>query len=354
MKLEVRLSEKNYTLWIDQGNLMEIGSWLREIWSLRQVVVVTDTTVNNLYGELVFQKLNEAGFKASSVTVTPGEGSKSFTNAMRLFEALAEKNMTRSDGIVLLGGGVVGDLGAFVASTYMRGISFVQVPTTLLAQVDSSIGGKTAINTDAAKNLVGTFAQPDGVLIDTTTLQTLTDRQVSEGIAEIVKSAAIADKGLWKTLTEINTKETLIDQAVEIIHACCKIKAKAVEEDEFDFGARLLLNFGHTIGHSIEKTQGYGVVTHGEAVAIGMVQITRVAEEKGLTAKGTTRQLEAMLRKFELPTSLDNWNEAALFDGVTHDKKMRGNQLKVILLSEIGQAYIQILESDLFKEFLKK
>lgn len=189
--------------------------------------------------------------------------------------------MTRSDGIVALGGGVVGDLAGFVASTYMRGIHFLQIPTSLTAQVDSSIGGKTGVNTSFAKNMVGTFTQPDGVLIDPETLQTLGKRELIEGMGEVIKYGLIDDVELWEELSAMDgSPESILAHAESIIYRSCNVKRKVVVEDELDNGVRLYLNFGHTIGHAIEATAGYGKVMHGEAVAIGMVQISRVAEKR--------------------------------------------------------------------------
>lgn len=353
MKLTVNLPNREYDLWIERGNLQDVGTWLSDLWQPQQVVIISDKTVASLYGDLVQDKLAEAGFNVSLFAIEPGEASKSLSNAEWLYGELAKKGMTRSDGVVVLGGGVVGDLGAFVASTYMRGLHFVQIPTTLLAQVDSSIGGKTAVNTRHAKNLVGTFAQPDGVLIDVETLNTLDERRISEGIAEIVKSAAIADKNLWDKLEKFRNSRELLDDAVAVIHACCAVKKTVVEEDELDNGIRLILNFGHTIGHGIENTYGYGVVTHGEAVSLGMIRISQAAEQKGLMPKGVTEHLAGMLEKFDLPVTLADWQPEAVFQAITHDKKTRGSQIKLILLEEIGTAKIVTLPLVEVKDFLE-
>ena len=297
--------------------------------------------MNKLYGAAVEKELQAAGFETSLIAVAAGEQSKSLETAQLLYDFLAEQQLTRSDGLIALGGGVVGDLAGFVASTYMRGIHFLQVPTTLLAQVDSSIGGKTAVNTKKAKNLVGTFAQPDGVLIDPNTLKTLEPRRVREGIAEIVKSAAIADVELWHRLSSLENEQDLVAHAEEIITACCKIKRDVVEEDELDLGLRLILNFGHTIGH-------------GEGVSLGMIQITQVAEQQGLSPLGTTQELVTMLEKFHLPVTTDRWSEERLYQAITHDKKTRGGQIKIIVLEKIGQAKIVSLPTEEIRAFLNR
>ncbi|MBP1041736.1 3-dehydroquinate synthase [Vagococcus sp. BWB3-3] len=352
MKLTVTLPRHRYDLTIGAGVLANVGQWVSSLWQPQRVMVITDETVQQLYAEQVLKALRQAGFTADAFAVPAGETSKSLTQAEELYDWLASQGMTRKDGIIALGGGVVGDLTGFVASTFMRGLHFLQIPTTLLAQVDSSIGGKTAVNTASAKNLVGTFAQPDGVLIDTETLKTLEPRRVREGIAEIVKSAAIADIALWTKLSGLKDEHELLENAEEIIAACCKVKRRVVEEDEFDTGQRLILNFGHTIGHGIENTAGYGVVTHGEAVAIGMVQISRVAESKGLMPLGTTAQLSEMLLKFNLPITTEYWSEEAIFKALTHDKKTAGSDIRIILLEKIGQAKIVTIATDEMKEFL--
>lgn len=352
MKLTVTLPNHSYDLTIEKGLLAEIGNWTKQLWTPQKVVIITDTNVQKLYAEQVQNSLKEAGFQPSIFVVEAGEQSKSLTVAAQIYDFLADEGLTRSDGIIALGGGVVGDLAGFVASTYMRGLHFLQVPTTLLAQVDSSIGGKTAVNTTKAKNLVGTFAQPDGVLIDPDTLNTLEVRRVREGISEIIKSAAIADKELWKQLLALKDEQDLLRHPVDIIAACCKIKRKVVEEDELDNGVRLLLNFGHTIGHALENTAGYGVLTHGEGVAIGMSQITRVAEEKALTPLGTTQQLNELIQKFNLPITTDKWEKEALYAALTHDKKTRGGKINIILLESIGQAKIVRIPIEEMKSYL--
>lgn len=352
MKLTVTLPNHSYDLTIEKGILAEIGNWTKQLWTPQKVVIITDTNVQKLYAEQVQASLKEAGFQPTIFVIEAGEQSKSLTVAAQIYDFLADEGLTRSDGIIALGGGVVGDLAGFVASTYMRGLHFLQVPTTLLAQVDSSIGGKTAVNTTKAKNLIGTFAQPDGVLIDPNTLSTLEIRRVREGIAEIIKSAAIADNKLWKQLLALKDEQDLLTHAVDIIAACCKIKRKVVEEDELDNGVRLLLNFGHTIGHALENTAGYGVLTHGEGVAIGMSQITRVAEEKILTPLGTTRKLNDVIQKFGLPITTDKWNKEALYAALTHDKKARGGKINIILLESIGQAKIVRIPIEEMKSYL--
>ena len=354
MKLSVNLPDKSYDLLIEKDSLKHVGTWVASLWEKQKIVIITDETVASIYGRDVQTSIEEAGFKVAMFSITPGEASKSLATAETLYHFLAEEGMTRKDGIIILGGGVVGDLGGFVASTFMRGLHFLQIPTTLLAQVDSSIGGKTAVNTSDAKNLVGTFTQPDGVLIDPSTLLTLEDRRIREGLAEVVKSAAIADKELWELLKDIKNEKDALNYAEEIIYACCNVKRKVVEEDERDTGIRLILNYGHTIGHAIEQTSGYGVITHGEAVAIGMCQIAAAAEKIGTMPKGIYLELEEMLRRFNLPTQLEAWDEEKLYLALTHDKKTSGDTIRIILLKAIGEATIETISIEEMKKYLKK
>ncbi|HLQ40254.1 MAG TPA: 3-dehydroquinate synthase, partial [Tetragenococcus sp.] len=298
MKLTINLKDHAYDILIRQNSLAQCGQWVRELWQPKKIAIITDSNVRPLYARIVASSLEKAGFTCLVLEIAAGEASKSLEKANILYQKLAAENFSRSDGIIALGGGVIGDLAGFVASTYMRGIPFLQIPTSLLAQVDSSIGGKTAVNTPWAKNLIGSFYQPEGVLIDTTVLSTLSPRRLREGTAEIIKSAAIGDRKLWELLDTLPDETALLQRAEEVIIPTLKVKRKVVEEDEFDQGNRLILNFGHTIGHAIEKTAGYGVVSHGEGVAIGMIQITKAAEKMQETPAGIMTVLQRMLEKF--------------------------------------------------------
>jgi len=311
MKIRIDIPHHPYEIQIEKGCLAQAGQWLRELWQPQKVVIVTDNHVASLYAEKVKLSLEDAGFQVAVFDFLEGEERKNLTTVQKVYEFLVKQGLTRSDGIVALGGGVVGDLAGFVASTYMRGIHFVQIPTSLTAQVDSSIGGKTGVNTPFAKNMVGTFAQPDGVLIDPLVLETLGKRELIEGMGEVI-------------------------------------------EDELDNGVRLYLNFGHTIGHAIEATAGYGKVMHGEAVAMGMVQISKVAEEKGLMPIGITQSITEMCQKFGLPVDYENWDVDKLYQALTHDKKARGNTLKLVLVPELGSATIHPVSLEEMKDYLVK
>ncbi|SDB42952.1 3-dehydroquinate synthase [Streptococcus henryi] len=355
MKLHVDLSTNPYDILIERGSLTKTGEWARSIWNCQKIAIITDNHVGDLYANQVKSSLEEAGFEVILFEFLEGEASKNLTTVNKAYDFLIENNMTRSDGIVALGGGVVGDLAGFVASTYMRGIPFLQIPTSLTAQVDSSIGGKTGVNTPKAKNIVGTFAQPKGVLIDPDVLVTLGERELIEGMGEVVKYGLIDDVELWDLLEKLDGKpQSILENAEQIIYHSCNVKRKIVVEDEFEGGVRMYLNFGHTIGHAIEQTAGYGKVMHGEAVAIGMVQISRVAEKKGLMPDGITDQIEAMCAKFGLPTAHEPWHVDDLYAALTHDKKARGNSIKTVIVPELGSAAINQIPLEEMKEYLEK
>ena len=344
--MEIVLPEKTYEIIVRRHALDSVGEWIASLWQNKKIAIISDENVYPIYGDKIHHQLTN--YEVCHYAVPAGESSKSLTMANNLYEFLADQQFTRSDAIIALGGGVVGDLASFVASTYMRGIAFVQIPTSLLAQVDSSIGGKTAVNSSKAKNMIGTFAQPDGVMIDPETLNSLPELRVREGIAEIIKCGAISDASLWQDLEKLTGLQDLLEHSEAIISKALNVK----KEDEFDNGSRLLLNFGHTIGHAIENTAGYGKISHGEAVAIGMVQISQTAEEKGLSPKGITDEIKAMNQKYGLPNAYQPWEAEKFYSAITHDKKARGDSLNIILLDEIGQARIQKIKLIEIKDFL--
>ncbi|MGT2883652.1 3-dehydroquinate synthase [Streptococcus ferus] len=355
MKLNVNLPRTPYDIVIEKGVLSKTGQWVKQLWQPQKIVIITDNKVGSLYANKVKFSLEDAGFDVSVFDFLHGEAQKNLTTVNKAYAFLVQQGLTKSDGIVALGGGVVGDLAGFVASTYMRGIHFLQIPTSLTAQVDSSIGGKTGVNTSFAKNMVGTFTQPDGVLIDPETLKTLGHRELIEGMGEVVKYGLIEDLELWQELQQMDgSPESILDHAESIIYRSCEVKRKVVVEDELDNGVRLHLNFGHTIGHAIEATAGYGKVMHGEAVAIGMVQLSRVAESKGLMPAGITQVIIDMCAKFGLPTDYEPWDTEALYKALTHDKKARGKTIKTVIVPELGSAAINQIPIDEMKEYLEK
>ena len=352
MKLTVAFEDRSYDISIEKGLLQNCGEWAAEIWSPRKVIIVSDENVSQIYGAIVQKQLKEKGFETYRITVEPGEKTKSLQTAEQLFAQFLDLGLTRKDGVIILGGGVVGDLVGFVASTYQRGVPFLQIPTTLLAQIDSSIGGKTAVNLPQGKNLVGTFYQPDGVLIDPETLNTLPVRHLREGLAEAIKYGAIADSALFEKLESLADETDFLHQPIPIISRCCEIKKEIVEQDERDTGLRFLLNFGHTIGHGIEQVAGYGKYNHGEAVAIGMNQMTRITEKRGSTPIGTAKRLEELIKKFHLPLTYASVNPEEIANVMTRDKKGQGGSLKMVQLEKIGQAELFSIDKSELLDFL--
>lgn len=336
-----------YEVLVGQQLLEQAGTLIEHVVSFQKAVIVTDDKVAPLYLEKVLSSFSDQ-YHIEVFVLPNGESSKCETELFRLFSFLCEKGLTRTDLLIALGGGVVGDLCGFAASCYLRGIPFVQIPTTLLAQVDSSVGGKTAIDLPQGKNLVGTFYQPKLVLCDTDTLKTLEPADFAGGMAEVIKYGCIADRALFDTLHEPLTDERL----VHIISRCIEIKAQVVAVDEHDTGLRMMLNFGHTIGHAVEKYHHYTDYTHGEAVAIGMVKILTLAAAAGYCPASFADEVEALCKLHHLPTVCDV-PEEVLFAVCGLDKKNAGDTIRIILLKTIGEASIVPMKHDRFRDFLK-
>lgn len=339
-KVDINLFEHSYPIYIEKGIFNDLGKYIKEVAKTKKLAIVTDENVNKLYGNKIIEILKKEDFEIKKIVVPAGEESKSFKKYEKVLNEMLNFSMTRSDLIIAFGGGVVGDLTGFVASSLLRGVNFVQVPTTLLAQVDSSVGGKVAINTSYGKNLIGAFYQPIGVYIDPNLLETLTKRYFADGMAEVIKYGCIKDKELFYDLLNY-TKEEFDENIEKTIYRCCDIKREVVEKDEKDIGERMLLNFGHTIGHAIEKYFNYKTFTHGEAVAVGMSMITKMAEGLGETNIGTSDEILKILRKYLLPVRVQLKNKEKVLKTIGLDKKNIGRSLSIILLKEIGEAYIK-------------
>ncbi len=348
--VHVDLGPKSYDIEIERGILPYIGSKIKKLLpKTEKIAIITDSHVGPLYASLLQESLEKEGFAVTVLTFPAGEGSKNLQTLGFLYDGLAEAGLTRSDAIVALGGGVTGDMGGLAAATFLRGIAFVQIPTSLLATVDSSVGGKVAIDLSGGKNLVGAFYQPKAVYIDPDVLKTLPARYLHDGLAEVIKYGCIMDKELFMMLEKIQNDAELLTRADEIIEICCRIKARIVEHDEFDTGERMLLNFGHTLGHAVEKTFCFDRYSHGEGVSIGMVLLTRRSEKLGLTESGTTDRIAELLQKFQLPVAVDMRQEDFL-QAIALDKKKRGSHLTLILLKKIGESYLLKVE---FSELTK-
>ena len=327
---------KDYQVKIQKGVLNRLVEFIGPLWQKRKIALITDDNVGPLYANIVKGQLLEMGHQVIILTIPAGEASKSWKQVQLLINSLAQNDFVRSDSVIALGGGVVGDLAGFIASIYMRGISIIQIPTSLLAQVDSSVGGKTAIDLNAGKNMVGSFYQPDLVLIDPDTIQTLPKRMLVEGYGEIIKCAALVGGTFWEIIEKVNQAEDIITHAEELIHASITFKAEVVTRDEKEENLRKLLNFGHTIGHALELTETEKLM-HGEAVAIGTARITAAFEKKGMTKEGTTLKVKSRLACVGLPVDAKELGSNAFYSAILHDKKIKNDQITLVYIKEIGQ-----------------
>lgn len=345
VSIPVRLGpRRRYEVRIREGLLEEIHLFLKEIGLHPQrIALVTDSNVDRWYGERAVRSLARSHAEIAKIEMTPGEESKSMSGLADLYEAFADAGLDRSSLVLALGGGVVGDLAGFAAATFHRGLPFLQVPTSLLAQVDASVGGKTGINLPWGKNLAGAFHQPVGVLIDPELLVTLPPRELRNGLAEAIKCAAIADAKLFDLLEAQREAILTFDTKAiaRVIAASVRIKARIVEKDERESGPRMLLNFGHTIGHAIEAAKNFEGILHGEAVAIGMAAAAILSVEMDRCPPNDRDRLLRLLHEYGLPTQLpEGLDLEQLMARIGADKKKRGKDLRFVALDKIGQASI--------------
>ncbi len=337
--VRVNLAERSYDIEIGAGNLGHTGPFLTRCGKVSHAVVITDENVQQPHAIRVAESLTEASVEVDIVAVEPGEPSKSFEMAAGLWEGLLELGADRRSVVVAVGGGVVGDLAGFIAATYARGIRFFQVPTSLLAQVDSSVGGKVGINLPGAKNMVGAFLQPLGVLIDTATLETLPPREYRSGLGEVVKYGVILDAELFDYLEAHAAGLLERDPGVlaHVIGRCCRLKADVVEQDEREeTGVRAVLNYGHTFAHPLESLCGYGEILHGEAVAIGMLCASRLAERIGRVDAELTRRQHKLLSALGLPVAMPELDRDRIIETMMHDKKVEHGKLRFVLPDRMG------------------
>lgn len=333
-KINIRVPEE-YQVLIKKNILEDISDYLNQK-SYGSYFILTDEKVDRLYGDRFEAILKKTGKKIIKYLVSEGEDSKSLGVLEEVLEFMAEKQITRSDLLIAFGGGVVGDIGGFTAGVFQRGMDYIQVPTTLLAAVDSSVGGKTAINLKAGKNLVGLFKQPSAVICDPQLFKSLNTLDFSCGLAEIIKYSILFDEDLFERLQEPLSPDS--DDLEETIEKCVKMKAKIVIEDEFDYGKRQLLNLGHTIGHAIEKLSQFKI-NHGHAVAMGIGIMARACERKGLSSKETTRQIEELLRVNSLPINTE-YLPSELIRVCKKDKKRIGNSINIVIIKDIANCEI--------------
>ncbi len=328
-KINVPLEKNSYDVIIKRGLLSHINDFID---ASREIVIISDDNIPKKYIDEIKPQLNNP----LTLFVPQGETSKSMETAYSLVNQMIENKITRGCLIIALGGGVIGDLSGFVASIYLRGVDYIQIPTTLLSQVDSSVGGKVAVNAEKMKNAIGYFKQPIKVLIDTNTLKTLDQRQVSSGIAEMIKYGLIASKSLFNALLNNN----VFDNIEEYIYECIKIKKDIVVQDEFDYGTRQLLNYGHTIGHAIEQYSNYDLL-HGEAISIGMTLMSN--------GYSFSKDLKKVLTKYNLPTSYE-YDKEVIYDLVRTDKKANKTNMNIIIVEEVGNGLIKPINISQIKE----
>jgi 3-dehydroquinate synthase len=349
-KLNVDLNSRSYSIHIGAGVLSTVIELLEPLKLSKHLVVVTNDVVAPLYLDSLANLLQNAAYCVHCVVLPDGEKHKDATSLTAIYTHMLEHNCDRDTTIVALGGGVIGDMAGFAAATYMRGIPFVQIPTTLLAQVDSSVGGKTAINHPLGKNMIGAFYQPRSVIIDVTTLDTLDQRHFRAGLAEVVKYGVIADAEFFSWL-EQNTSCLLAKDPAALEYAiktCCSIKAAIVAQDETEHSVRALLNFGHTFGHALEQLSGYGTILHGEAVAIGMAVAARISAQLGLCSTVDVARLDALLLlcglEFHVP---QGFTPEQFVAAMMRDKKVSSGTLRMVLAKGIGASEVQPIENPL-------
>ena len=349
--LNVELGDKSYPIYIGIDLLSMKSLFVDQIQG-RQVMIVTNKTIAPLYLEQLTSILD--GFNVQSVILPDGEEFKTLETLNKVFDALLEAKFDRTSTLIALGGGVIGDITGFAAASYQRGVGFIQVPTTLLSQVDSSVGGKTGINHELGKNMIGAFYQPKAVIIDVNTLDTLSNQEFSAGMAEVIKYGLLGNADFLSML-EANI-ESIMDRKkdliIEVIFNCCQDKARIVELDEFEKGKRALLNLGHTFGHGIENAFGYGNYLHGEAVSIGMVMAAKLSKDEGNLSHEETLRVESILSKADLPISINKTIDSeTLITAMSLDKKSIDGKIRLVLLKSLGDSYLTDSYSD--ENFMK-
>ncbi len=355
-QLRIDLGERSYDILIGPGLLDQTGEEAGKRIPGRRAVVVTHPRIRQLYGTQVMYSLEQSGFETFCIEIPEGETSKTIKEAERVFDFLIDSQCNRRSILVALGGGVIGDLTGFVASTFMRGIPFIQIPTTLLSQVDSSVGGKTAVNHPKGKNLIGAFYQPRLVLIDTNSLTTLPEDEYRAGLAEVIKYGIIADPALFDFLIQnsekiLNRDETCLEHLIE---TSCSIKAQVVERDETESEYRMILNFGHTLGHAVEALTDYSKYKHGEAVAIGMVFAAKLSRESGLCSDKVVTQIKNLVAKMKLPADLPKLETRDLIEAMYLDKKAIEKKIKFVLVRGIGEIeFVDTISESLLQKVLE-
>ena len=347
--LKVDLAERSYNIFVGEGILSSAGALLTEAGIKGKVAVITNPTVAQLYLDTVHDVLEGSGFDVTPILLPDGEEHKTLSTVSVIFDRLIAERFERKSCIVALGGGVVGDIAGFAAATYLRGIPFCQVPTTLLAQVDSSVGGKTGVNHKHGKNLIGAFYQPRAVIIDVSVLSSLPRRELIAGMAEVIKYGIIADPALFGQLEAKINRVLALDRRLltELIATSCTIKARVIEKDEREDDYRAVLNFGHTLGHALEAATNYQRFLHGEAVGIGMAKAAAIAYQHGLCDSVTLGRINNLIRMAGLPTEIpDEVSTQSLTQGMELDKKSAEGKIKFVMCTGIGQTCFHSLTAE--------
>ena len=338
--LTVNLGDRSYPIHVGENILDRVGEFLDRLNLRGKAAVISNPVVAQLYLDPIHDALSQAGFEVTPILIPDGEEHKNLNSLATLYDGLIKARLQRRSCVLALGGGVVGDLAGFAAATYLRGVSYVQVPTTLLAQVDSSVGGKTGVNHENGKNLIGVFYQPKLVVIDVAVLRTLPRRELVAGLAEVIKYGIIADPALFQLLEEKIERLLAIDRAllIQVIATCCAIKARVVEQDEREDDYRAVLNFGHTIGHALEAATGYRQFLHGEAVGVGMAKAAALSLGRGLADRKSVDRIIQLIKKSGLPTEIPSTVSIAnLLQGMEVDKKATGDKIKFVMCDGIGK-----------------
>lgn len=349
MKIINVKTNDNYNVYIERGIISKTGKYVREVSDAVRAVIISDSNVAPIYAEKVKKSLRENGFETSLFIFEAGEERKRLSTIEQMYAHFFDNDITRSDIVVALGGGVVGDMAGFASACYLRGIDFVQIPTSLLAQVDSSVGGKTGVDLSVGKNLVGSFKQPKVVLIDPDTLDTLPQKFLNDGMGEVIKYGCIRSRKLFEKLENEDAKNFIDD----IIYECISIKSEIVEHDTLDTGERAVLNFGHTFGHALEKLYNYNGITHGEAVGVGAYLITEITEKKGITEVGSCERIYNLLKKYDMTTSVE-FSLSDIVKATRGDKKSSGKDINFIFLKNIGNCFIYKMANSDVKDFFLK
>lgn len=343
-KLIVNLGERSYPIYISHNYLATLGDTLKNLGLRGKILIITNPTLNKLYGNKTLQSIKSVGYDADIFQIPEGETQKNLDTVSKIYNHLIEKEYSRQTILAALGGGVIGDITGFAAATYMRGIRFIQIPTSLVAMVDSSVGGKTGVNHPKGKNIIGSFHQPSLVFIDTSLLKTLVKEEFIAGLAEVIKYGIIKDEAFFFFLD--NNIENILnlseDEINRIVYTSCKIKADIVEKDERESGLRAILNFGHTIGHAIETLTNYSTYKHGEAVALGMMAASFIADELEIFSHINVQKIWNLLKRAGLPYRLSKKiPENSIIDQLKRDKKVLDGKVRFVLPTEIGNVIIK-------------